>query len=74
MNISIGYEAPKEIEEHSSVGVGTWTGDYALKENEHGDLEIASMTGDIMIQILSPNRIVLRQGDHLLAYKPPRKP
>lgn len=74
MNISLGYEAPREIEEYDSVGVGTYTGDYALKENEHGDLEITSMTGDVLIQILAPNRIVLRQGDHLMAYKPPRKP
>lgn len=73
MNISINYEAPREIKEYSSIGVGTWTGDYALKENEHGDLEITSMASDIMIQILGPNRIVLRQGDHMLAYKPPRK-
>ena len=74
MNISVNYEAPRKIKEHSSIGVGTWTGDYALKENEHGDLEIISMTGEVTIQILAPNRIVLRQGDHMLAYKPPRKP
>jgi hypothetical protein len=74
MNVSINYEASKAIEEHGSIGVGTWTGDYAMKENEHGDLEITSTTGDIMIEILAPNRIVLRRGNHMLAYKPPRKP
>ena len=59
MNVSINYEAPREIEEYSSIGIGTWTGDYAITENEYGDLQIACQTGSLQITVLSDGVVAL---------------